>query len=88
MTGELGKVPVCNPGGNNNPEGLGGKSEKMKDCQRHIVTLTKKDTHNRGNAKDYTIRRLAKENRHDLIERIAPHSEHQVYSIRTVSKIS
>ena len=55
---ELGKE-FGNPGGVNNPEGLGGKSGKVKDCQGNNVTLTK--DFKRGNKADYLLARIKRD---------------------------
>jgi hypothetical protein len=55
---ELGKE-LGSPGGVNNPEGLGGKSGKVKDCQPYNVSLSKESKH--GNKSDYLLARIKRD---------------------------
>ena len=47
------------PGGNNNPDGVGGKSGKVKDCQVDNINLTKKQKG--GTRKEYLLKRLSRD---------------------------
>ncbi len=49
------------PGGNNNPEGIGGKSHKEAIVNTDIISNDKPRNEQHGTSLDYTLRRLRKE---------------------------